>query len=90
MSGGRFEYIQYRVDDAANKVAQVISDCGKEDELGYGVDYSDKTKSRFAECELMLRKAAVMLQRVDWLVSGDDSEETFHERLESDLKELDK
>lgn len=28
-----------------------------------------------------------MLQRLDWFVSGDDGEETYHERLESDLKE---
>jgi hypothetical protein len=28
-----------------------------------------------------------MLHRLDWFVSGDDGEETFHERLERDLKE---
>jgi hypothetical protein len=88
MSGGHFEYIQYRIDEAANDVRRVIADCGKEDQFGYGVDYSDDTKAKFAECELMLRKSAIFLQRVDWLVSGDDGEESFHRRLEEDLKEL--
>lgn len=32
-----------------------------------------------------LRKAAVYAQRADWLLSGDDSEESFHERLKKDL-----
>ena len=35
---------------------------------------------------LMLRRAAVYAQRIDWLVSGDDGEERFHERLVDDLR----
>lgn len=35
-----------------------------------------------------LRKAAVYAQRVDWLLSGDDSEETFMQRLFTDLKDI--
>ncbi len=34
------------------------------------------------------RKAAVYAQRVDWLLSGDDSEETFMQRLFDDLKDI--
>ena len=35
-----------------------------------------------------LRKAAVYAQRADWLLSGDDSEETFMQRLFDDLKDI--
>lgn len=35
-----------------------------------------------------LRKAAVYAQRVDWLLCGDDSEETFMQRLFTDLKDI--
>jgi hypothetical protein len=37
---------------------------------------------------IVLRKAAVYAQRVDWLLSGDDGEETFLERLKKDLDKL--
>jgi hypothetical protein len=29
--------------------------------------------------------AKIYAQRVDWFLSGDDGEETFHERLKEDL-----
>ena len=32
--------------------------------------------------------AEAYAQRVDWLVSGDDGEESFHERLKEDLDDL--
>lgn len=38
----------------------------------------------------MLKRARVYAQRVDWLLSGDDNEESFHERLKEELEELDK
>nr|DAN97347.1 MAG TPA: hypothetical protein [Caudoviricetes sp.] len=35
-----------------------------------------------------LRKAAIYAQRADYLLSGDDSEEAFRERLRHDLDDL--
>ena len=35
---------------------------------------------------ILLRKAEVYAQRIDLLLSGDDSEERFHERLKEDLQ----
>jgi len=35
-----------------------------------------------------VRKAYVYIQRIDWLLSGDDGEESFIERLKEDLEEL--
>jgi hypothetical protein len=35
-----------------------------------------------------LKIAQVYAQRVDWLVSGDDGEETFMKRLDEDLNDL--
>lgn len=32
--------------------------------------------------------ASVYAQRVDWLICGDDSEESFHERLAEDLAKI--
>ena len=35
-----------------------------------------------------LRVAEIYAQRVDWLLSGDDGEDTFIERLKSDLAKI--
>ncbi len=44
------------------------------DEMKKGLDY--------------LRKASIYAQRIDWLISDDDGEEEFHERLIEDLNNL--
>jgi len=36
----------------------------------------------------ILRQAHVYAQRIDWLVSGDDGEDSFHRRLKHDLEKL--
>jgi hypothetical protein len=35
-----------------------------------------------------LHKAQIYVQRIDWLVSGDDSEDSFHQRLAQDIQRL--
>jgi len=50
--------------------------------------YSDEIIEKFKESVEILRKAYVYSQRIDWLLSGDDGEETFMERLKQDLNEL--
>lgn len=92
MSGGHFDYIQYRIEQVADQVEAYIRRCeeaepAEPDEFGYKLGYSPETISKFKECEKTLRKAADMLHRIDWLASGDDGEETFHERWEEDLNE---
>jgi len=50
--------------------------------------YPDDVIEEFKKGLDILRKAQVYAQRIDWLVSGDDGEETFHERLKEDLDKL--
>lgn len=57
-------------------------------ETVYFNDFSKETLEEFKTAIELLRKAAVYAQRIDWLLSGDDGEETFHQRLEEDLKNL--
>ena len=57
-------------------------------ETVYFNDFSKETLSEFKTAVELLRKAAVYAQRIDWLLSGDDGEETFHKRLKEDLKNL--
>jgi hypothetical protein len=51
-------------------------------------DYSDEVIMKFKEGIEALKKAYVYAQRIDWLLSGDDGEESFLRRLEEDLEEL--
>ena len=50
--------------------------------------YSDETINEFKTAVELLKKAQVYAQRVDWLLSDDDGEETFHERLKDELEKL--
>ncbi len=92
MSGGHFEYNQYKIDYIADEVEQLIlsNHDQREDEYGVkrGRKYSEETIAKFKEALKALRVAAVYAQRIDWLVSGDDSEESFHERLSKELKKV--
>jgi hypothetical protein len=54
----------------------------------YHYEYPEEVIEKFKEAVIVLRKAAVYAQRVDWLLSGDDGEETFLERLKKDLDKL--
>lgn len=82
MSGGHFDYAQYRINDIASQI--------KEDVKSDSFCYSDETKAEFIKAIHFLEIASVYAQRVDWLMSGDDGEETFHKRLKQELENIEK
>ena len=92
MSGGHFDYQQYRLHDMAESISELIAsnESGETDEYGekIGRFYSDDTIAKFKRTERSLRAAEAMVQRVDWLVSGDDGEEEFHKRWDEELSKL--
>lgn len=53
-------------------------------------DWSEETLQEFRRGIAVLKRAIVYAQRIDWLLSGDDGEESFHERLKEELNKLDK
>lgn len=72
----------------------VFTSCTEEvylDELGreiYQPEYTEETIKEFKNAIRTLRMAQVYAQRVDWLICGDDGEESFHERLAEDLAKI--
>jgi hypothetical protein len=52
--------------------------------------YPDEVIEKFKEAIVILRKAEIYAQRIDWLVSGDDGEESFLRRLKEELDDLEK
>ena len=92
MSGGHFDYKQWEISNIADEVEQLILTNGSEekDEWGdrKGYHYSPETIEEFKKGLVLLRQAYVYAQRIDWLVSGDDGEDSFHRRLKNDLEKL--
>lgn len=88
MSGGAFNYAQFQLMQIADDIEQHIIINNVTDEWGNRPEYSKETLEQFRIAAAKLREAYVYVQRIDWLLSGDDGEDTFHKRLKNDLAEL--
>lgn len=86
MSGGYFDYIQYRIQDIYEEIERYLDE--NESVISEEERYSERTLAEFRKAVEILKQAEVYAQRIDWLLSGDDGEEDFHERLKKDLEEL--
>lgn len=93
MSGGRFDYAQYRINDIIREIEYII-ECEENPELDsknnfspttgesyFRYNFSTETLDKLKEGIKFLKVAEIYAQRIDWLVSGDDGEESFHKRL---------
>jgi len=91
MSGGYFDYEQYKLSRIADEVQQLILNEESTEVNTYGdpikKNWSKDTLDAFEEAVFLLRVAEIYAQRIDWLVSGDDSEESFKKRLGKELHE---
>jgi len=89
MSGGHFDYQQYKLGYIADELEQLIltNDSEELNQWGDGVGrgYTAETIEQFKIALALTRKAQIYVQRIDWLVSGDDGEESFHVRLKQEL-----
>ena len=85
MSGGYFDYDQYRLFDIINSLDErkkSIKDYGKDIDV---LTIDKSTEDLFEDARIILQLAYIFLQRVDWLLSGDDGPATFKERIKEDL-----
>jgi hypothetical protein len=108
MSGGHWDYLQYRFTDVVEDIQNIVELNGKEktrEELKneswrdpewyekYPEDkfhhkYPDEVIKEFNKGAEIIKQAQVYMQRIDWLLSGDDGEESFIKRLKEDLEKL--
>ena len=113
MSGGHFEYAQYKIADIYSSIEEYLD--GRELDEGdvneycryYDLEdnekeyilkhhrtipnqyeFSEETLAEFKKAIHILKQAEIYAQRIDWLLSGDDGEESFHERLKEELEKL--
>ena len=91
MSGGHFDYAQYRIEDIAVGIDEVIA--ANDDETlnecrqRRGNGYPPEIIEKFREAAHTLRQAAEMAQRVDWLLSGDEDENAFLRRWDKEVRD---
>lgn len=85
MSGGHFDYVQHNLDDVVEEMNRLIYKNSSPNEYGYANNFSQETLNEFVNTIRAVKLARVYVQRVDWLVSGDDGENTFHEKLKEDI-----
>ena len=94
MSGGHFQYKQYELGHIADEIEQLILDNDSEEVNEYGdikgYGYSPETIAKFKVARVALLLAQIYVQRIDWLVSCDDGEDSFHSRLKHDIDALDR
>ena len=94
MSGGRFQYQQHNIWQIAEEIQNVIDNNSDEslnewgDRRGRG--YSPEVIAKLHEGVRILKMAYIYAQRADWLLSDDDGEESFLERLEEELNGMNK
>jgi len=87
MSGGFFDYGQFHCTSMAEAIESLIIKNAAADKHE---KYNIETIEKFKEAVQYLKLAGEMAQRVDWLVSGDDSEGTFHERWKENIQGAEK
>ena len=95
MSGGAFEYKQYKIQDLIEDMENLLVRLDKEpidsfecDSLKRYVDDSELFKNKIKENIRYLKRAYIFTQRIDWFISGDDCEENFYERLKEEIEKL--
>lgn len=94
MSGGFWEYNNYIIDEVAGSIENKIENnniqpeywCGDWD----GQLYNDQVIEEFKKAHAILAIAGVYAHRADWLLSGDDGDDTFVRRTKEKLEDLKK
>ena len=90
MSGGYFEYNQYKLEVMAEEIESLIENNNKAHTNIYGEikeahNLDSETIEKFKETAYNLRRTREMVQRIDWLLSSDDSEESFKKGWEKEM-----
>ena len=83
MSGGTFDYNQDHISRIAKEIEDII---GNNDSPEGGQGFSPQTIERFEQVVDLLRQSYILVHRIDYLLAGDDGEDTFHQRLAEDLE----
>jgi len=85
LSGGAFDYQDSRLDDIADTLRIKIAKCRKGHEY---YDYPERFLNEMISTYRKTKELRVLLQRMDWVLSGDDGVDTYFERITEDMDSL--
>jgi hypothetical protein len=104
MSGGTFDYDQYRIRTMWQTIQSVIDKAGtirNKDERYHDPDwykkypedlyhetYPEEVTQALKDAVKVLKIAEVYAQRADWFLAGDDGPESFLRRLKEELNNI--
>ena len=100
MSGGFFDYKEWHINQIADDVESYIDKCDRKEEKDWGYkdengkyipyvyEESEEVLNEFRKGLKILRQAFVYAKRIDYLLSGDDGDESFLEHLKQELEAL--
>ena len=88
MSGGKFNYNEWYIEEIADDIGFDIS--SQLDETYDTPKFSDEVVQEMINGYLMLKIAYIYARRIDRFMSGDNGEDDFLELLNGDLEELHK
>ena len=102
MSGGKFDYDQYKIRTIWEEIQNELDKQGQEKQVAHWEkEYYEKyPEARFEEVYRedvqqifkdgieALKKAEIYAQRIDWYLSGDDGDDSLVSRLKFDLDKL--
>ena len=91
MSGGHFPG-SYNIGEIAREIEELIRSNNDTEPTSWGTpkgrNYPPEVIKEFKKAVKLLKQADVYVHRIDYLVSGDDGEESFLRRLKEDLRGL--
>ena len=96
MSGGKFDYLQFQVDELADQIARAIAfnelvktnpERAKDDFGWLPEVLSDEIIDKFKETVEVLTRGARMAHRIDWLLSGDNGPESFLRHWKEEIED---
>ena len=85
MSGGYFEYQDWRLDEIANRLRLAIARCRTGNKY---YKYSNDFLNEMIDAHNKARELRATLHRIDWVLSADNGEDSYFEYLAEDLKEI--
>ena len=97
MSGGAYNYNQYKIQEIVDYIQERLDKQGKEipkksshfDDDNYEI-YPMDIQESFKKGIALLKEAQIYAHRIDWYFSSDDGEDSFRKRLKEDLEQLKK
>ena len=89
ISGGYFEYQQYHIQDIIDKLEETKVKVENDEEY-YQYGRKQELLQEISNGLDYLNLTEIYTQRLDWLFSGDDGEDSFFERLEEEVEKYER